>query len=131
MEHNCGACNGSGVCQNRFHDTSGPLEALGAMVEDAIGSPCLHAVKEQVTQVIVRCVAGRVRRTTKLQGDKCYGRVGICREWGIPIGEVHRFSLVFQGSFLFPVLLFRMSWKQPQTLANIFHLRLAATEYPQ
>ena len=40
MEHECGACDGSGVCQDRFHDTSGPFEALGAMVVDAIGDTC-------------------------------------------------------------------------------------------
>ncbi len=40
MEHECGACGGTGDCQNRFHDASGPFEALNAMIEDAIGDKC-------------------------------------------------------------------------------------------
>lgn len=40
MAHECGACGGSGLCQNRFHDVGGPLEALRAFAEDAVDTDC-------------------------------------------------------------------------------------------
>jgi len=33
MLHQCGACDGSGRCQHRFHDASCPLEALNVAIK--------------------------------------------------------------------------------------------------
>lgn len=38
--HECGACDGSGVCENSFHDGGGLMEALRDVVTDAVGDTC-------------------------------------------------------------------------------------------
>jgi len=39
MRHECGACDGTGTCQNEFHDDSGP-RIIGVFIQDAIGDTC-------------------------------------------------------------------------------------------
>jgi hypothetical protein len=36
MEHECGACNGSGECQNSFHDQN----PIAAFIDDATSIEC-------------------------------------------------------------------------------------------
>jgi len=38
--HECDECEGTGICKDRFHDTSGPFEVLSAMVSDAASVGC-------------------------------------------------------------------------------------------